>query len=94
MDGIDWGFLLFAFEGRINRAKFWLGIAIIYVVLLGLAALGVALDSSGFWVVYYIVAIAVIWPALAIYVKRWHDRGKSGWWCSSPSSPSSGRSGC
>jgi uncharacterized membrane protein YhaH (DUF805 family) len=20
------------------------------------------------------------WPSLAIYVKRWHDRGKSGWW--------------
>jgi uncharacterized membrane protein YhaH (DUF805 family) len=22
----------------------------------------------------------LIWPALALQVKRWHDRDKSGWW--------------
>ncbi|WP_437678437.1 DUF805 domain-containing protein [Sorangium sp. So ce131] len=25
-------------------------------------------------------AFFVFWIHLAIYVKRWHDRGKSGWW--------------
>jgi len=80
MDGIDWGSLLFSFEGRINRGKFWLGVVIIWVVIGALAAVTYAVDSSSFLVVYYIVAIAAIWPSLAIYVKRWHDRGKSGWW--------------
>ena len=22
----------------------------------------------------------MIYPAIALYAKRWHDRGKSGWW--------------
>jgi uncharacterized membrane protein YhaH (DUF805 family) len=24
--------------------------------------------------------LITLWPALAIYTKRWHDRDKSGWW--------------
>ena len=32
MDEIDWKDLLFSFEGRINRAKFWLGVVVIGVV--------------------------------------------------------------
>jgi uncharacterized membrane protein YhaH (DUF805 family) len=27
-----------------------------------------------------IVSLVFLYPALAIYAKRWHDRGKSGWW--------------
>lgn len=27
-----------------------------------------------------IVSLLFIYPALAIYTKRWHDRDKSGWW--------------
>ena len=27
-----------------------------------------------------IVGLVFLYPALAIYAKRWHDRGKSGWW--------------
>ena len=27
-----------------------------------------------------IVSVLFLYPALAIYTKRWHDRGKSGWW--------------
>jgi uncharacterized membrane protein YhaH (DUF805 family) len=27
-----------------------------------------------------IVLLLTLWPALAIYTKRWHDRNKSGWW--------------
>jgi uncharacterized membrane protein YhaH (DUF805 family) len=28
----------------------------------------------------WIVIILFLYPSLAIYAKRWHDRGKSGWW--------------
>jgi uncharacterized membrane protein YhaH (DUF805 family) len=24
--------------------------------------------------------VLAIWIALALHAKRWHDRGKSGWW--------------
>ena len=27
-----------------------------------------------------IVSLLFLYPALAVYTKRWHDRGKSGWW--------------
>lgn len=27
-----------------------------------------------------IVSLLFLYPALAVYAKRWHDRGKSGWW--------------
>jgi uncharacterized membrane protein YhaH (DUF805 family) len=27
-----------------------------------------------------VISLIFVYPALAIYAKRWHDRGKSGWW--------------
>jgi uncharacterized membrane protein YhaH (DUF805 family) len=27
-----------------------------------------------------ILILLTLWPALAVYTKRWHDRNKSGWW--------------
>ena len=27
-----------------------------------------------------ILTLVFLWPTLALYAKRWHDRGKSGWW--------------
>jgi uncharacterized membrane protein YhaH (DUF805 family) len=27
-----------------------------------------------------IVLLITLWPTLALYTKRWHDRNKSGWW--------------
>jgi uncharacterized membrane protein YhaH (DUF805 family) len=32
--------------------------------------------STGMW----IVALIMLWPSLAVGVKRCHDRNKSGWW--------------
>jgi uncharacterized membrane protein YhaH (DUF805 family) len=31
-------------------------------------------------VLIVVAAIAALWGTLALYIKRWHDRGKSGWW--------------
>lgn len=31
-------------------------------------------------IVYFIVMLPILWASLALYAKRWHDRGKSGWW--------------
>lgn len=80
MDNIDWGDLFFSFDGRINRGKYWLGIAGIYVVSWLLAILAVAVNSAAIWFVVAVVILAMIWPGLAVSIKRWHDRGKSGWW--------------
>ena len=69
---MDYGQLLLSFDGRINRGKYWAVVATFLVVSLIALRISVAM--------YYIVALAFIWPGLAVQVKRWHDRGKSGWW--------------
>jgi uncharacterized membrane protein YhaH (DUF805 family) len=35
---------------------------------------------SKMWLPLTILMLLTLWPALAVYTKRWHDRGKSGWW--------------
>jgi uncharacterized membrane protein YhaH (DUF805 family) len=35
---------------------------------------------NAMWLPLGIVMLITLWPTLAIYTKRWHDRNKSGWW--------------
>ena len=85
--------LLFSFQGRINRAKFWLVhvlmwvvLAIVFGAIFGSAAVSsdpqAALQSVGAvgGIVFLIVYVLAIWIGLAIAAKRWHDRNKSAWW--------------
>lgn len=80
MDNVDWKDLLFGFEGRINRAKFWAGIAASWV--LGIVALTLwAIIGGTIGVLLLVIAyVGLVWVGLAVSIKRWHDRGKSGWW--------------
>ena len=85
--------LLFSFQGRINRAKFWLVhiamwvvVAIVFSVILGSAAMSsdpqAALQSVGAvgGIILLVVYVLALWIGLAIAAKRWHDRNKSAWW--------------
>ena len=85
--------LLFSFQGRVNRAKFWLVHVVMWVVLLivfsailGSAAMSsdpqAALQSVGAvgGIILLVVYILALWIGLAIAAKRWHDRNKSAWW--------------
>lgn len=87
MENIDWKHLLFEFDGRINRAKFWAGLVaawVIGIVFVAIVAIGAGINSNAVWVIVGILGIALyvamIWMSFAISIKRWHDRGKSGWW--------------
>lgn len=82
---MDWKYLLTSFEGRINRAKFWAGVGVLFVA--GLIAnvldfiLGLQIGGTdGIGVLGLLFTLAAIYLALALYAKRWHDRNKSGWW--------------
>ena len=86
--------LLFSFRGRINRARFWLvhvGILVVEIVVVLLLGGGAVLATGDYeqamviftgpgGVVWFILMVVVLWISLAIGVKRWHDRNKSGWW--------------
>lgn len=80
MDNIDWQDLLFQFDGRINRAKYWLGFLIVAVAGVIVAGIAAAVNSNAFWGLAGLALLALLWPSIAIEIKRWHDRDKSGWW--------------
>lgn len=69
------GFSMFAFEGRLRRSHFWINwlILLVFGFLVGLIPILGAL-----------VSLILIWPNLAIQVKRLHDMGRSGWWVTLP----------
>ncbi|MDJ0792227.1 MAG: DUF805 domain-containing protein [Acidimicrobiia bacterium] len=80
MENVDWGWLLFRFDGRINRAKWWIGLLVVYVVVALVYALAFAFDSGVIYWIAVTMGFLVLWPYLALQIKRWHDRDKSGWW--------------
>jgi len=72
--------ILFSFEGRASRAHYWLygvGLAIAVGVVGGI--LTALLDEVGLFISLALY-LPLIWTGLAVSIKRWHDRGKSGWW--------------
>ena len=72
--------MFFSLRGRVSRRQFWIyGV----LALAGLAALGHALLGIARVRAHsadIAVNLLLLWPALAVSVKRWHDRDKSGWW--------------
>jgi uncharacterized membrane protein YhaH (DUF805 family) len=71
---------LFSLQGRLRRRDYWLFsfalvLAALAVLIPSVMALG--LDVSDPRV--SLVSLVVVWPSLAMLVKRIHDRNKSGW---------------
>lgn len=81
---MDWKYLFTSLQGRINRAKFWAGVGVMFAGAIIAGALdnvlGLTIGDLPYGVIYIIYSIALIWPAITLYAKRWHDRDKSGWW--------------
>jgi uncharacterized membrane protein YhaH (DUF805 family) len=72
-------------EGRVNRKQFWLYLvlpAIVVSLILSLidGAMGTFDAESGLGLLSGIWTLIILIPAILIYIKRFHDRDKSGWW--------------
>lgn len=84
------GKTLFLFRGRIRRQTFWQAVICLYALgfLLGrvIASLAFKLcdtrEGAGnlFLLLFFASMPIILWPALAVQVKRWHDLGKPGRW--------------
>lgn len=79
---MDWRALYTRFDGEIGRKQFWIGFAglmgcnILIMIVVGLlASIHPALNNLA-----YLGSLAMLYPSFALNAKRWHDRGKSGWW--------------
>jgi uncharacterized membrane protein YhaH (DUF805 family) len=90
---MNWQWLFTSFEGRINRAKFWIGSLVLWVlwIVVNLAIstiFGIQYGEGRIfpamgpvaWLVWVLIALALTYATLAVWAKRWHDRDKSGWW--------------
>ena len=75
VQSFDWQKLLFSFEGRTRRSHFWIG---------WLICLGLGVVTSWIPLIGGLIGLALIWPNLAITVKRLHDMGMSGWLAAIP----------
>ncbi|MEO5806204.1 DUF805 domain-containing protein [Devosia sp.] len=73
----DWKYLFTSFDGRINRAPFWAGVLVLIAVNIVASILASIIHVQALSV---IVSLVLIYPSVALYAKRWHDRSKSGWW--------------
>lgn len=79
--GLAW--ILFSFEGRIPRRVYWAATlattAIFYLIIF--VVMGLAGPESDFvGIAMLVCVIPMFWISLAVQIKRWHDRDKSGWW--------------
>jgi uncharacterized membrane protein YhaH (DUF805 family) len=77
-DSMDWLSVLFGFNGRINRAKFWLGI--VMVQLCALVSAFISISIFDYKDLLLLFGIPVWWMILSIYTKRLHDLDASAWW--------------
>ena len=68
--------LLFSLKGRISRRHFWSVVAINALVGGCLLVIGLWSQSFALPVVW---SVLMLYPSLAVNVKRCHDRGRSGW---------------
>ena len=69
----------FSPRGRISRSQYWLWfflpIFIVSLILNGVAAA----DGKDLRVLPGLFQLLVLWPGIAVLIKRIHDRNKSGW---------------
>ena len=72
-------------EGRVNRKQFWLWFvlpltAIIFLLALVDVKTGNYNPELSMGLFSGIFALVALIPAIIVYIKRFHDRDKSGWW--------------
>src|SRR5208282_3326643 len=70
---------LFSFKGRMNRSDYWLKGVIFLSPLSVLMSILLLVNSAVVQVVAVVLSVLLLWPSLALIVKRLHDRGRSGW---------------
>ena len=78
------------FDGRSRRAEYWwfagVNLVIIiglYIAMFGLFALSdgaIGVTSVAIVILFFVYALAMFLPGLAVAIRRLHDTDKSGWW--------------
>ena len=71
------------FRGRARRKEYWIfvlfNMIFIFVAMILDNVLGLTIGKLPYGVFYFLYALSVLIPGLAVAVRRLHDVGKSGW---------------
>jgi uncharacterized membrane protein YhaH (DUF805 family) len=71
------------FDGRARRQEYWMFVLIStllpFVALMLASVLGMQM-GNGATVLLAVYYVAVLLPSIAVWVRRLHDTGRSGWW--------------
>ncbi|MFN7846308.1 MAG: DUF805 domain-containing protein [Bacteroidota bacterium] len=71
------------FSGRARRKEYWMfalfNIIFAFVAVILDNFLGINMNGTVYGPIYGLYAIALIIPGIAVFVRRLHDVGKSGW---------------
>jgi uncharacterized membrane protein YhaH (DUF805 family) len=71
---------LFSFQGRVGRMQFWLTSLLLSFVVVVLELVAKGTKAAPVALLLLALMLPLLWVSLAVGVKRWHDRDKSGWW--------------
>jgi len=77
------GNLLFSPSGRINSGQFTKA-AIILIILGAVLSLPELMGMKGVATIASLISFLLLYPWVVIWIKRYHDAGKSGWTCLLP----------
>lgn len=83
---MNWSQYLFSFEGRINRAKWWLFILVVVayfvasMILLFVFGMIAGVLAMIWSIIFCIGLVVLAFSSFAVGAKRLHDRNKSAWW--------------
>jgi len=71
------------FSGRARRTEYWMFTLFNFIFMIVAIIIdnivGTAIDEYGYGLFYFLYAMAVLIPGLAVGVRRLHVVGKSGW---------------
>jgi uncharacterized membrane protein YhaH (DUF805 family) len=77
------GSIYTSFEGRISRRPFWIATIVLVVVALALLMASLIIvgerDYAAIRLNGFVLTLALLYPLLAVWVKRLHDRGRPGY---------------
>ena len=66
------------FNGRSQRAEYWMFALFNFLISLALAFIDGALGVGG--LLSFVYGLAIIIPGLSVTIRRLHDTDRSGWW--------------
>lgn len=70
------------FTGRARRSEYWYFALFYFIVSLIAGILDIALgfNTGSIGILQGLVSLALVLPSLAVFIRRMHDIGRSGWW--------------